>query len=114
MTRSIMHIPSGRPATSLAPHEAAALIVGDARPNPIIAVHTWATLKARQRLEDDTSARIDDARAHRLSVLRARHPECWAPIPAARDHRTVAEAVTAALPAIRAAVARHSAQGNAT
>ncbi|WHZ33433.1 hypothetical protein [Sagittula sp. MA-2] len=105
---------SGRPATSVRSDETAALMVGDRRPNPIMAMQTWSALKARQILEDGTSARIEDDRAHRLTLLRLRHPECWAPAPRAFEHRTVAEAVAAAQPAIRAAVARHTPQGSAS
>lgn len=106
--------PSGRPSTETTPEETAALMIGDRRPNPIVAIQTWSALKARQILEDGTSARIEGDRAHRLTLLRLRHPECWAPVPRAFENRTVAEAVAAALPAIRAAVARHTPQGSAS
>jgi hypothetical protein len=88
--------PSGRPHTDLAGIDLSPLLAGNAPLARPRATRLWLDLKARQRLEDDTSARV-----------------CWARQAALRDmpHRwpepTLADCVRSALPAIRAATGRH-------
>ncbi|MGR3495399.1 hypothetical protein [Citreimonas sp.] len=110
--------PSGRPATRIDATTRAALIVHRSGPAPrAVSQHAWLQAKEAQRLEDDTSARIDCAR---LSILEDR-PSHWpgahlrviaeAPMVSGHELSEVEAATQAALPATRAAIARHRGMG---
>ena len=110
--------PSGRPATQIDSTTRAALIVHSTGPAPrAVSQHAWLQAKEAQRLEDDTSARIDCAR---LSILEDR-PSHWpgahlkliaeAPMVCGHELSEVEEATQAARPAILRAGARHLGKG---
>ncbi|KHQ50352.1 hypothetical protein [Mameliella alba] len=70
----------------------------------ITSLDAWLRLKARQQLEDGTSAAIDPQRLSRLLRLPTAVPD---PV------NEIDAALARALPATRAAIARHRSEGGA-